>query len=288
MSTKKRLGELLHEAGLIDAPQLQAALGHQRRWGGLLGRALVDLRMVEERELVQVLARSLGHEVARLDGPDAASVGAATKLVPVELAQRHNVLPMAADSAALTVAMSDPTDLALIDELRFRTGRRIKVLIAGDRELAAAIGRRYGLASATTEAIALEGETTGDDVPLTEPFEGGSTEAMQASLSAERPAPEPAPGLAPAPTAPTSAHPPPAAARPIRMPFEEADALSPREAALLDALERVLSGREDATGLVKPGRLLVALARVLVRKGLVSEAELLAELDPARGPGAPL
>jgi hypothetical protein len=133
MSAKKRLGELLHEAGLIDEPQLQAALSHQRRWGGLLGRALVDLRMVEERELVQVLARGLGHEVARVDVLDPGAIEAACKMVPVEQAQRHNVLPLAVDGGSLTVAMSDPTDLALIDELRFRTGRRIMVLIAGDR-----------------------------------------------------------------------------------------------------------------------------------------------------------
>ena len=90
--------------------------------------------------------------------------------------------------------MSDPTDLALIDELRFRTGRRIKVLIAGDRELAAAIRRRYGLGGEATEAIALEGETTGEGVQLAEPFEGGSTEAMTANLASSplrRPSPPP-------------------------------------------------------------------------------------------------
>jgi len=266
MSAKKRLGELLHEAGLIDEPQLQAALGHQRRWGGRLGRALVDLRMVEERELVQVLARSLGHEVARLDAVDPASE-AACRLVPVGQAQRCNVLPLSLDTTSLTVAMSDPTDLALIDELRFRTGRRIKVLIAGDRELAAAIRRRYGLGGEATEAIALEGEATGEGVPLAEPFEGGSTEAMTANLASTPPRRTPPPLPASPPVAP---RPGPASAA--------AEPLTPREAALLDALERALAGQEDATGLVRPARLLAVLARILVRRGLVSERELLAEL----------
>ena len=66
MSTKKRLGELLLEAGVIDEAMLQSALGHQRRWGGRLGQALLDLKLASESVIVEALARKAGIEVARL------------------------------------------------------------------------------------------------------------------------------------------------------------------------------------------------------------------------------
>jgi type IV pilus assembly protein PilB len=136
MSPKKRIGELLIEAGVIDDAMLQSALGHQRRWGGRLGQALLDLKMLSEGVLVETLARKSGFEVARLSELEPYALEQALKLVPGELALRANVFPMAADTSTLTVAMSDPTNLSLTDELAFRTGRRVKVTIGGDREIA--------------------------------------------------------------------------------------------------------------------------------------------------------
>ncbi|HEX9048901.1 MAG TPA: hypothetical protein VF841_00035, partial [Anaeromyxobacter sp.] len=66
MAVRKRLGELLLEAGIIDGNQLQAALGHQRKWGGRLGQALVDLKLVSEAQIVEALAKKLGYEVVRV------------------------------------------------------------------------------------------------------------------------------------------------------------------------------------------------------------------------------
>ena len=66
MAIKKRLGELLIDAGVIDEAMLQSALGHQRRWGGRIGQAMLDLKLTTEPTIVQALARKLGFEVARL------------------------------------------------------------------------------------------------------------------------------------------------------------------------------------------------------------------------------
>jgi hypothetical protein len=103
---------------------------------------------------------------------------------------------------------------------------------------------------------------------------------MRAMLAPGRPAlampVAPAARAAPdIPMAPRTAAPAAAKASPS---LAEAEPLSPREAALLDALERVLSGGEDATGLVMPGRLLVGLVRILLRKGLVDKRDLVGEL----------
>jgi type IV pilus assembly protein PilB len=407
MSTKKRLGELLLEAGVIDEAMLQSALGHQRRWGGRLGQALLDLKLVSEAAIVEALSRKSGIEVARLSELEPYALEQATKLVPREFAQRNNVFPMAADSSSITVAMSDPTNLALTDELRFRTGRRVKVCIGGDREIAEAIRFHYPQDYAPPAAIALDFENTGGEgLPLADPFEGGSTEAMRAMLEAPRaasarPAPTtppppvvsaapapvrpavapPAPGVAsampvapqrpasppvlsrqvgiatpaptgggfPAVTRPIPTRPPmatpvpgtsaavpgtsaarapapaaPQAAADARMlgaiprggfapeePYEEltpspvddsepisADLLapeeemvegrvplrelSPRDVAILDALEQLARGAEVPGSPVTPARLAAALLRLLLEKRLVSEQELLDELTRTR------
>ncbi len=427
MSTKKRLGELLLESGVIDEAMLQSALGHQRRWGGRLGQALLDLKLVSEPVIVEALSRKSGIEVARLAELEPYALEQATRLVPREFAQRNNVFPMSADTSTITVAMSDPTNLALTDELRFRTGRRVKVCIGGDREIAEAIRAHYPQDYQAPTAIALDMETTGDGITLAEPFEGGSTEDMRAMmeptrhaprpaatpppiasaapavvrpavappappvasaapLTAPRPAapatpappvvarapaaapPAPAPGPRPAPTTPPVAGQaqapyaapvrpaapaaPPAAARPAApvpapapapapapvaappaapaadpaqaardamlgaiprggfapeepieeltpSPLEDAEPisadllapeeemvegrvpireLSPGDVDILDALERLARGEEDPASPVPPARLAAALLRLLLRKRLVSESELLDEL----------
>lgn len=213
MNTKKRLGELLLEAGVIDEAMLQSALGHQRRWGGRLGQALLDLKLVSEAVIVEALSRKSGIEVARLSELEPYALDQATKLVPREFAQRNNVFPMAADTSSITVAMSDPTNLALTDELRFRTGRRVKVCIGGDREIAEAIRFHYPHEYQAPASIALDIENTGGDgLPLAEPFEGGSTEDMRAMLEPTRHvAPRPTATPVPAPPVPSAA---PALARP--------------------------------------------------------------------------
>jgi type IV pilus assembly protein PilB len=217
MVTKKRLGELLLEAGVIDEAMLQSALGHQRRWGGRLGQALLDLKLVSEAVIVEALSRKSGIEVARLNDLEPYALEQATKLVPREFAQRNNVFPMAADTSSITVAMSDPTNLALTDELRFRTGRRVKVCIGGDREIAEAIRSHYSQDYQAPASIALDIENTGGDgLPLAEPFEGGSTEDMRAMLEPTRhEAARPATTPVPAPPVPSAA---PALVRPAVSP----------------------------------------------------------------------
>jgi len=177
---KKRLGELLIDAGVIDETQLKAALGHQRQWGIRLGQALVDLKLATEHDVVRVLAKRFGFEVARFDQVEAYAHQQALSLVPREFALKHSVFPMAADTATLAVAMSDPTNLAVIDELRFRSGRRVKVTIGGDREIAAAIQAAYPNPDGGVEAIALDiDESVGDGEPVLDSFGGGSSEDFE-------------------------------------------------------------------------------------------------------------
>ena len=350
MTVKKRLGEMLLEAGVIDETQLQAALGHQRKWGGKLGQALQDLKLATEPQIVSALSRKFGYgsvNVASL--PRTQQLESALKLVPRELAMRQALLPIASDSSSLTVAMADPSNIAVVDELSFRTGRRIKVALAGDREIAAAVRKLYFADEepAAVAPISLD-EISGDSMLETtnDPFaampdyirEGSFTRSERTlAPGTERPSgqrpeaghPSALPPVLPVapraarrvPVQSTSTPPPvlvrdggspstvsarpavaaPAAVAPLAQlstaladllgepilatelaPEEEDDPapapsaerqLTPRQAAMMDALERAARGEES--GLVKPVQLAAVLARLLVRHGVVSEAELL-------------
>ncbi len=128
MSSKKRLGEILLEAKRIDHAQLQAALGHQRRWGGKLGSTLVSLGFLKEQEIAEVLASQL-----RLPCEDPANLRMTDDLLqylPKELARRHTIFPKEFTNGLLTLLMADPTDLAVIDEVQFVTGHRVKPALA--------------------------------------------------------------------------------------------------------------------------------------------------------------
>ncbi|HET7826978.1 MAG TPA: hypothetical protein VFK90_16705, partial [Anaeromyxobacter sp.] len=226
MTPKKRLGEMLMDAGIIDETQLKAALGHQRQWGVRLGQALVDLKLATEPDIVRALSAKFGFPIAQLATLEPYALEQAVKLVPREFAVRHNVCPMAADSASLTVAMSDPTNLAIVDELRFRTGRRVKVCMGGDREVSEAVRRHYPGGEGEVEAIALDldADDGQESEAVFDPFGGGSKDALEAFFgnaphaasapaAAAAPVAAPAPSVAAAHVAPSPPQAAPAAAR---------------------------------------------------------------------------
>jgi hypothetical protein len=209
---RKRLGEVLLEAGVIDGTQLQAALGHQRRWGGRIGQALVDLKMATEEQIVGVLATKLGFPRVELEGIEyGPGLELALRLVPHEFSERNQLLPYAADPTYLWVAMADPTNVGVIDELAFRTGRHVKISIAGDREIARAVRRLYLGDKRGIEAIALDEGDLGP-VEMVGPLEPGAGTGMDDYFTGADFAPG---GKAAAPTAATPQPPPPGAPPPL-------------------------------------------------------------------------
>jgi type IV pilus assembly protein PilB len=143
---RKLLGEQLVEAGVIGEDELHQALHHQRRSGGRLGACLVDLHLATERQIVEALARKFECAVVDVSAlPRTPAMESALELLPADVALRSRCLPIAADRGSITVAMADPTNYAVVDELSFRVGRRVRVGIAGDREIEAAVRRLYSL-----------------------------------------------------------------------------------------------------------------------------------------------
>ncbi|NTV72642.1 MAG: type IV-A pilus assembly ATPase PilB [Holophaga sp.] len=142
-----KLGEMLVKAQLITEIQLDDAIKLQRREGGKLGSIVVRLGFCSDQDIVSFLGMQYGVPAADLDQwpPIEPSVIA---LVPSELANKHKVLPLQRSGNVLTMAMSDPTDIFAMDDVRFHTGYNIDPVVSSERGLVRAIERYYGGTSA--------------------------------------------------------------------------------------------------------------------------------------------
>ena len=143
---KKRLGDFLLEEGLIDRFQLQAALSEQKKWGGRLGKHLIELGILSEEVLVKVLSKLLA-----LPSVDVGRLSIQRNVVDyiqVKTAEKFNVIPIGLEETpggkkTLIVAMSDPTNLAALDELRFTSGCSVRAVVSGDTSIERAIKSYY-------------------------------------------------------------------------------------------------------------------------------------------------
>ena len=141
-----RIGELLMRQGRIDELQLQSALAHQSRWGGRLGRAVVHLGFLDETTLLETLAEQLGTPFITIgDRPVEPAVLA---LVPPRLIRSRRVLPLArlheSRRGPLVVALADPGDLGVLDEIGFASGLDVRPALATEADLDQAIERLLG------------------------------------------------------------------------------------------------------------------------------------------------
>jgi hypothetical protein len=139
---RKRIGEILVQAGVLANEGLKTALVEQRRWGGPLGRILVDMNLITEEALVDALSQQLNFPKVDLDGIEIPPEVIA--LVSSELVAHHRMMPFKRESKFLDVAMSEPTDLGIIDELRIRTQLNVRPYLAGPKMIERAITRYYG------------------------------------------------------------------------------------------------------------------------------------------------
>ncbi len=134
MEKDQKLGDLLVEAGFVDEMQLRSALGHQKRWGGKLGKALVDLGFIEEDVMIKFLAEQFKMNAVNLARSRIAPQ--TFQMVPEDVARRHRVVPVVArgtgSKKTVVLAMSDPTNLGVIDEIQFLIGAKVEPVLATD------------------------------------------------------------------------------------------------------------------------------------------------------------
>jgi type IV pilus assembly protein PilB len=138
-----RIGELALAAGAVTPDQLGQASAHQKENGGRLGPALVALRLMSERQVAEIVAGPYG--LPTIDDLDSVAVPPEVlALVPRSHCVAHHVLPLSRRAAELRIAVADPTDVVAVDPIQFRTGLRVRVVVAAETAIARAIRRLYG------------------------------------------------------------------------------------------------------------------------------------------------
>ena len=143
MSVKEqKLGELLLRSQIVTGAQLEAARNEQRKTGGRLSGQLTKLGYVREQDMTNFLSRQFG--VPSVHWDEVQEIGEdLLKLIPRDKAVKHSCLPINRVGQTLVVAMSDPTDMFAIDDLKFMTGYNIEVVVAGEQAILGAIDRFY-------------------------------------------------------------------------------------------------------------------------------------------------
>ncbi|MEX2550772.1 MAG: hypothetical protein WD638_11125 [Nitriliruptoraceae bacterium] len=139
---RRRIGELLLAAGVVTETAIRDAIDVAAP-GERLGSALVRLGLVGQREVADALAAQLRLARTDLDGPDVAEPTAAAR-IPMALAERHDVLPLRIEGGTLYLAMSDPSDVAALDDVRLTADvRTVRPVVATSDDLRQARRRIY-------------------------------------------------------------------------------------------------------------------------------------------------
>ncbi len=180
--THERLGDMLIREGIVTAEQLDRAL-NERRTGGLrIGSALVKLGFVSELDLTRALARH--YRMPAVDLSKHTVDARVARIISAEIAQKHLVLPLKKDGRTLTVAMADPGNLAVVDELKFRTGLDIFPVIAGEMLIRNAIERCYETATDSGAMQSMLDSLVAGMDPDVEVVEDADEEMSTAALAA--------------------------------------------------------------------------------------------------------
>src|SRR4029453_10270144 len=138
-----RIGELLLKEKRITPEQLQEALSYQKANGGKLGYNLVKLGFVKDEELTALLSKQYG--VPSINLAQFEIDPAVIKLIPAETAQKYQIVPLSRAGATLTIAMTDPTNVFAMDDIKFMTGYNVEPVVASETAVSEAIARYYAI-----------------------------------------------------------------------------------------------------------------------------------------------
>ena len=144
-----RIGELLLKEKRISAEQLQEALNYQRTNGGKLGANLVKLGYVKDEEITALLSKQYGVPSIALNQFEIDP--AVIKLVPGETARKYQIVPLSRAGATLTIAMTDPTNVFAMDDVKFMTGYNVEPVVASETAVLDSIDKYYGAGTAPSE-----------------------------------------------------------------------------------------------------------------------------------------
>jgi len=185
LTASERIGDLLHREGLITADQLAKALLEQKQSGMRVGYNLVKLGFIQEIELTKILAKQ--HKMPAVDLSRFEVDRKLAKMIPSDLALKNLVIPLKRDGRTLTVAMADPANLGVLEDLKFITRYDIFPVIAGEYTLRNLIDKVYAVSDEEQMASLMDTITeleagTGDVEVVDESEEEISQAALQAQM----------------------------------------------------------------------------------------------------------
>src|SRR3954453_15266822 len=136
-----RIGDLLLKEKRITPAQLQEALSYQKTNGGKLGYNLVKLGFVKEEEITALLSKQYG--VPSINLTQFEIDPGIIKLIPAETAHKYQIIPLSRSGATLTIAMTDPTNVFAMDDIKFMTGYNVEPVVASETAVVDAILKYY-------------------------------------------------------------------------------------------------------------------------------------------------
>jgi len=146
-----RLGELLVRNELISDDQLAKAVSEQKKEGIRLGAALIKLGYVEENDLASFLSKHYGVPSINLAEFDVDP--AVISLIPADVTQKYQLIPINRAGATLIVAMADPSNIFAIDDIKFMTGFNVEVVVAAEAAIKEAIDKYYDQSSSLADVM---------------------------------------------------------------------------------------------------------------------------------------
>jgi type IV pilus assembly protein PilB len=178
-----RLGEILLKESLITQEQLQKALDFQRTNGGKLGSCLTKMGYITDDDITGVLSRQYGVPSINLKfyeiDPNV------IKLIPQDTALRYQVIPLSRVGSVLTIAMTDPTNVFAMDDIKFMTGFNVEPVVASESAIGEAITRFYGGADGDSEELSKMMKDLVDDEELELAAEEAELDAASLEKAAE-------------------------------------------------------------------------------------------------------
>jgi type IV pilus assembly protein PilB len=137
-----RLGEILVKESLISSDQLKQALDYQQQHGGRLGTCLIKLGFISDDDITEVLSRQYGVPSINLKYYEVDPT--VIKLIPQDTAVRYQIVPLSRVGSTLTIAMTDPTNVFAMDDVKFMTGFNVEPVVASEASISEAIAKFYG------------------------------------------------------------------------------------------------------------------------------------------------
>jgi type IV pilus assembly protein PilB len=175
-----RIGELLLKEKRITPDQLQQALNHQKANGGKLGYNLVKMGFVKDEEITALLSKQYG--VPSINLTQFEIDPAVIKLIPTDTAHKYQIVPLSRAGATLTIAMTDPTNVFAMDDIKFMTGYNVEPVVASETAVIEAITKYYPVSAKAAAAAAAAASASSGSSALEMASKG--LEELQATLEA--------------------------------------------------------------------------------------------------------